>query len=347
MNLHVTRLFCNLIILALPSTHAQAKPTRLAVILDTKGNVQSFYGVPVKLTLSGLKRLPFPVKKGFHFGEGDRHTHYTITALEGVRVVVQFANDGKLYGVDTASPNAVALKGIGIGSTLAKVSKAWPAGRLLYGFEDGYFATYVTGTNVLLRFNPDELPKGAFDHERPIDFPVPDTIKVQKISVYPESNPVPKGIAPPDPNRISSTTENSERKIISRLDVERLPGTSLVRLIWTQHGKVEADQMIDVSQYPDFDIWTRNVVHTPEPFVISFQYGNFKDCGVRKDDRDTVYVTLKLTGAMISPSPPPGVKIWDNPAMPKYIGNSMTSAAHGCRRTYDPATGAFGLEKVQ
>ena len=233
-------------------------------------------GVPLTLTRSGLKRLPFRVKEGHYFAEGNRYTNFTITAQAGVRVAVTFADDGKLYSAETTSPNAVALKDISVGSTLASVRKAWPAGMFIYGFEDAYFATYVTGTNVLLRFNPDDLPPGAFAHGRPHDFPVPDTIKVQKISLYPKPNPVPKGIAPPDQNRNSSTIETSDGKIVSRLDVERMPGSSLVRLIWTHEGKVEADRMLDVSRYPDFDIWTRSVIHKPNPVVISFRYGNFE-----------------------------------------------------------------------
>ena len=339
------RLICSVVLLVGAPTGAQASPAPSPVVLDLKGNVRSFYGVPVTLTRSDLKRLPFRIKEGHFYSEGDRYTNYTITAQLGVQVEVTFAHDRKLHKAETVSSNAVGPNGISVGSTLADVWRAWPGGKLLYGFADSYYVTYVTGTNVLLRFNPEDMPLGAFDHERPDDFPIPDNIKVQKISVYPEPNPIPKGLEPTDPNRNSSTLETNHGKIISKLDVERTPGSSLVRLIWTHQGKVEVDRVVDVSQYSDFDIWSRSIVRRSNPVIVSFRYGTFKNCSVREDDRDKVYVTLDGTGATSATSPPQGVVMPKDYAMPKYVGNSMKSAAHGCRRTYDPTTGAFGLER--
>ena len=347
MQLFILRSISVLSVLAFAPTCTHARPARAAVVLDPNGSVRSFYGVPVSLTRSGLKRLPFRVKKGQYSGEGKIYTNYTISAVNGVRVVVEFNDDGTLYEAESASPNAVGSKGVGVGSTLGDVRKAWPGGTLLYGSADGEYVTYITGTNVLLRFNPHDMPPGAFNRERPYDFPVPDTIKVQKISVYPKPNPMPKGLAPPDPNKNFVTAQTADGKIISRLDVERMPIASRVRLIWTHHGKMVADRIVDVSQFPDFDIWTRSMVHDTDPVVVSFRFGNFKNCSVTDDDRDKVYVTLGSASATISISPPKGVKTTEDFSMPKYVGNSMKSAAHGCRRTYNPVTGTFGLDSSQ
>lgn len=347
MERFLTLLVCSLAILALSPNDAQAGQARTAVVLDSKGNVRSFYGVPLTLTQSTLKRLPFRVRTGHYHSEGTEYTKYTITAQNGIQVEVEFRDDGKLYGAETRTANAVGPKGIGVGSTLADVTRAWPGGMLRYGSAHGPYVTYLTGTNVLLRFDPNDMPPGAFDLERPYDFPVPDNIKVEKISIYPEPNPIPATHKLPDPNKADGTVQTTDGKIISKLEVERTPATPFVRITWTHQGKVKFDRMIDVSEYPGFDIWSRQLAHKPDPVVVSFRYGNFKNCAVREDDRDQVYVTLDDPKATISLVPPIGLRIMEDYPMRKYVGGSMNSEAHGCRRTYDPHTGAFGLERVE
>ncbi|HEX6741262.1 MAG TPA: hypothetical protein VF079_05645 [Sphingomicrobium sp.] len=324
---------------------ADARQAPDRVILDADGNVRTFYGVPVNLTRAGLKRLPFRVKRGHKSSEGIEYAIYKISAPKGVQVEVTFEDGGKLSEAETESPNATAQKGIGVGSTLAEVKAAWPHGMFMYGFADGRYVTFVTGTNVLLRFDPDDMPLGSFDHETPEDFPVPDTIRVQRISIYPKPNPVPKGGAAIDLNKNSTTVEIGG-KTVARLDVERTPGSQIVRLTWSREGRVERDALLDVSRFPDFDIWSRDLIHDTEPVVVAFRYGNFKNCAVSPDDRDHVYVTLDRAGATLSSSPPQGVRAPDERwSLPKFVGKLMNSAAHGCRRTYDPHTGAFGLER--
>jgi hypothetical protein len=367
MKRDIVWLISSLALLFLAPATAQAGPDRSPVVLDSNGNVRSFYGVPVTLTRSDLKRLPFRVKaRDEPGGEGGPYRVYVITAQEGVRVEVTFDRDGKLYNAWTESPNAVGPKGVRIGSTLADAKAAWPNGDSLFYFEDGYVATYRTRSNVSFMFDPKDLPRGTFDHDAPWDFPIPDTIKVKTIAVFPKPAP-PRPVAPPpiDENKSWMTEEASgdhqiirragggsgdetlqARTIISRLDVEQTPGTQLVRLVWTHEGKLEADRLIDVSAYPEFDIWTRERVWRPDKVVtFSFRYGHFKDCASLLDDRDKVYVTLNGDGAILSSDPPPGVQVDNRWALTKFVGHSMNSAAHGCRRTYNPHTGAFGLER--
>jgi hypothetical protein len=350
MNRRVCWSICGLVLLIATPASITAKPSHNPVVLDAKGNVRSFYGIPVTLTRAGLKRLPYRIKvRDEPGGEGGPYRLYVITAQGGVRVEVTFEDDGKLYGADIQTPRAIALKGLGVGSTLADLKAAWPDGDFMFGFEDGYFVTFVTGTNVIFRFNPDDMPPGAFRHDRPKDFPVPETIKVQTIFLYPKPIPLFERAAPIDPNKNSMTVESGkDHRMTARLEVEQTPGSPFVRLTWTGEGTARIEQAIDVSNYPDFDIWSRYLVHDSDPVVVLFRYGNFKDCGLKDDDRDQMYVTLDKDKTTLSPRPPEGVKLDEVRPFAKYMGGgTINSVTHGCRLTFDPKTGASRLEKVE
>jgi hypothetical protein len=182
-----------------------------ASVFDAHHNVSQFYGVPLDVMLEGLRRLPVRSRIGHASVEGDRDTVVTVDAATGVQLKITFDDDGKLYQIETSSPNAVGAKGIGVGSPLSAVKAAWPSGRLLYGWEDGAFATFVTGTNVLLRFNPDDLPAQAFDKDwcksRATEIP---EIKVQTISVFTTPSLVPA------PAAIHCAADHADRNSIRR-----------------------------------------------------------------------------------------------------------------------------------
>lgn len=342
----LSRAFCKLVVFATLLLHSDASFAGPPRVVDVQGNVTTFYGVPLSLTRSQLKRLPYKVTTGHYFAEGDRYTKYTIKAEEGIAVDVEFNEDGSLYVAKTQSRRAIAVKGVGVGSTLAEVKTAWPSGQLIFGFEDGAFVTFVTGSNVLLRFNPADMPPGAFDHERPRDFPVPLDIRVKTLSIFPRPIPISGGQAPTDPDK-NEVTISTGGKVINRLGVERIEPSGKVRLTWFEGERVVYDRTVDTSAYPDFDIWSRDLLRHPNPVAISFRYGNFKNCDSKEEDRDQVFVTLDGDGASLSPRVPAGIPLGSAYGLPKYVGDSMTSQAHGCRRTYNPQTGAFGLAKVE
>lgn len=147
-------------------------PTQIAlahgkVLFDDKCNVQRFHGVPLNLTISSVKRLPYRVKMGHEYAEGDRYATALINAVDDVKVKVSFGSDGKLSAAETSSLNAVGPKGIKVGSPLSDLKAAWPTGRLLWGVEENKaFVTFVTGTNVLFDFSPKDMPLGTFAYPR-------------------------------------------------------------------------------------------------------------------------------------------------------------------------------------
>ena len=169
-----------LAVLLSASAPANAAPAQFTV--DSKQNVQRFYGVPLDLTLTGLKSLRFRMKLGEEMGEGDMYPVARIHAKDGVKIKASFGLKGELYYLESSSPKAIGPKGIKAGSFLSDVKAAWPTGRLLYGSEDGRFVTFSTDTNVKYVFDPDDLPPQAFDHSgAKIDVP---NIRVKTIQIF-------------------------------------------------------------------------------------------------------------------------------------------------------------------
>ena len=337
---------CGLTLLVVPSVSASAAPNR--VILDPEGNVRSFYGIPITLTRARLKRLPYRVRKEYYYAEGDRYAQYRITAQDKVDVLVTFERNGKFASAWTESPKAVGFKGMSVGSTLDDLKAAWPDGDFSFYWEDGYVVTFRTPANVSFMFDPKDMPPGAFDHDRPSDFPVPGTIKVKTIAIFPHARPPLKKPASVDLNKTDITISDSEtHAMISKLEIERMAGSPSVRLIWHEKDKVRFDRKVDLSNYPDFDIYGVTLLYPDDPVVVSLRYGDFKDCAVKADDRDRVYVKLDSDGATVSLQPPEGSRaIIGEPIPDKYAGRTIGAVAHGCRRTFDPKTGASGLERA-
>jgi hypothetical protein len=159
------------------------------ITFDAKHNVQSFYGVPLNLTISGLKRLPYRAKLGHAEDEGGEYTFATIRAEDGVEVRVDFASGGRLDRLETGSPKAVGPKGIRVGSKLSDLRTAWPAGEFAYGCADGFYANYITGTNVLFIIDPKEMPSKAFQCIQLNDAELPD-LRVRRIRILSRAVPV-------------------------------------------------------------------------------------------------------------------------------------------------------------
>jgi hypothetical protein len=162
------RVFMALALVSAGSTSVgRAVPTQAVggqdrITFDAKQNVRSFYGVPMNLTISSLKRLPYRAKLGHAEDEGGEYTYARIRAKDGVEVTVDFDSRGRLERLETSSPNAVGPNGIRVGSTLSDLKAAWPKGGFIYGCEEGFYATYITGTNLVFDIDPKGMPPKVF-----------------------------------------------------------------------------------------------------------------------------------------------------------------------------------------
>ena len=166
-----------------------AAPPTSHVILASNGNVTRFYGIPVNLTVKGLKRLPYKMKVNRWFSEeaGEHYTSAEITAEDGIEVELGFDSKGKLWAMATRSPTAVDPKGLRVGSLLSDVRAAWPKGKLTYGWSThgGAFVVFSTGSNIAFFFDYKDMPRELYyDHRKDIEVP---NMPVQGISITTEA----------------------------------------------------------------------------------------------------------------------------------------------------------------
>lgn len=156
------------------------------VVVDAKGTVREYYGVPLDLTLKQLARLPFKFKLGKEMGEGTYYPIAIIAARKGIKIKASFDRKGKLYRFETSTPGALGLHGLRVGSSLAELKKVFPDRRPYWGAtpHDDYYATFGTGTRLTFHFSPFDLPKEAWSHN-PKQYELDPSIKVKKIEIDP------------------------------------------------------------------------------------------------------------------------------------------------------------------
>ena len=170
----------------LPATQVIAHVRDPDIVVDGKGLVREYYGVPLDLTLKQLAKLPFRHKVGKEMGEGSYYPIAIITARKEVKIKVSFSNRGTLFRFETSTPGALGLHGLGVGSTLAELQKAFPSRRPYWGMtpHEEYYATFGTGTRLTYHFSPFDLPKEAWSRD-PKQYELDPSIKVKKIKITP------------------------------------------------------------------------------------------------------------------------------------------------------------------
>lgn len=133
-------------------------------VLNGKGNVESYYGVRLDIVMSCLPKLKLPYKRSASMEEGSVIQTAEFYRENNVIVTAAFDDDGRLLALKTDSKNAVDPRGVKIGDPLSRARSAWPNGRFYTGYAEGkWYATFLTGTNVVLRFGTK--PKNAANED--------------------------------------------------------------------------------------------------------------------------------------------------------------------------------------
>ena len=170
----------------MPPTPAFAWKDSPTSVVEEKGVVREFYGVPLDLTIHALEDSKIKFSPGWGTAEGTYYPKAIIHAPGGIELVAAFSDEGDLYMLETSSPGAIGPRQISVGSSLAEVKRAWPEGRFVWGSEDGRYATFDTGARVYYQFSPDALPSRAWDiPSKPVV--IDPNIKVVTIRVAPSN----------------------------------------------------------------------------------------------------------------------------------------------------------------
>lgn len=96
--------------------------------------------------------------------EGDSYDLAFIEIAPGVEIIGTFDKGGTLYSLSSSSGELYTAEASQlIGASLKQIKSAYPGGRFISGFADKKYANFLTGTHLILRFNPDNLPAACFE----------------------------------------------------------------------------------------------------------------------------------------------------------------------------------------
>ena len=173
--------FCALmLILSASCTGADGEPLTVNHTLDpSKPQLVNF---SVGMTMQEVKKLAPDAKWSQLTAEGDTYTQVEVEVLPGITITGVFDQLDMLYSLSSQSTEFhLPSMGQVIGATLEILQRRFPDGRLVRGYADGKFANFITGTHLILRFNPDDLPCECFDSVT--DCTTPKDLAVEEIYV--------------------------------------------------------------------------------------------------------------------------------------------------------------------
>lgn len=143
--------------------------------LDTSGG--DVLGVPLNLSYDKINNLPVDVQTQSQNIEGDEYQTARIKVSPEIELYAIFDHNLKLYTIETNSEFVADKYSIKVGSTLKDVIKKWPNGSFIYGINHDKFARYLTGTEIVYSFNPNDIHASCFEIQKKCDNPIDLTVK--------------------------------------------------------------------------------------------------------------------------------------------------------------------------
>lgn len=122
----------------------------------------TFADVRVGMTEADLLSLGHPSTRRSVTMEGDEYPVIDVAIREGV-IAECLLDAGRVDRCSTRSPGLRDEHGLGVGSRLSELTRAYPQGKLLTGDEEGRYANFVTGSRVVFELNRKDIDLRCFD----------------------------------------------------------------------------------------------------------------------------------------------------------------------------------------
>ncbi|NYF36572.1 hypothetical protein [Stenotrophomonas sp. JAI102] len=151
-----------LVALAMVASGCRGEATRRADEAAINSSLGSVANIRTGMSSADLSALGLPMRFRSVLMEGDSYA-VVDAVIESGAVVECLMESGKVYSLTVTSPLPRDEEGMGVGSTLSELRATYPAGRLLIGDEDGSFANFVNGTNVVFGLRQDMFDPKCFD----------------------------------------------------------------------------------------------------------------------------------------------------------------------------------------
>lgn len=126
----------------------------------------SVAGVFIGMTEAQIRESGWPFETRLQILEGDEYTVYDIRLAEGVYLKCIIYPENTVYSIESSTSGIKDQYELGVGSKLSELKNSYPSGRLISGNAEGRYASFVTGTRLIFRFNHNDLDESCFDHRQ-------------------------------------------------------------------------------------------------------------------------------------------------------------------------------------
>ncbi len=158
---------------------AEAMEESVSYVIDSDAG--GVAGISVGMTETELRETGWPYETRTEIQEGDEYKIYAIRLAGGARLKCTLDLENILARIESSSSEIHDKHGLGAGSSLSELKQAYPSGRLSKGVAEGRYASFVTGTRLIFRFDHDDLDETCFDYRQ--ECTINESIAVQSITI--------------------------------------------------------------------------------------------------------------------------------------------------------------------